>query len=102
MLGYSDKNDIINRKILEFAHPDYIEEWQELQTKLWKEKIASFSLDTCLVKKDGTIFCCHVNSILFEDEDRKLGYTIINERKILEEKSNGFTKPANDDVYGNP
>ncbi|CAN5295567.1 hypothetical protein BH23BAC1_BH23BAC1_41860 [soil metagenome] len=102
MLGYSDKTDIINRKILDFAHPDYIKQWQELQSKLWKEEIFSYSLDTCLVKKDGTVLCCHVNSILFEDEDRKLGYTIINERKILEEKSNGFTKPANDDVYGNP
>ncbi len=86
MLGYSDKNDILNRKILEFAHSDYIKDWQHLQSKLWKEEIYSFSLDTCLVKKDGTMFCCHVNSILFEDEGRKLGYTIINERKILEEK----------------
>lgn len=94
MLGYSDKNDILNRKILDFTHPDYIKDWQELQTKLWKEEIYSFSLDTCLVKKDGTIFCCHVNSILFEDEERKLGYTIVNERKIPDEKLNGFTKTS--------
>ena len=90
LLGYSDKNDIINRKIIEFAHPDFVEQWHELQLKLWTEKIPSFSLDTCLVKKNKTMIWCHVTSILFQDEGRNLGYTIledITERKVLENKA---------------
>ena len=90
LLGYSDKNDIINRKVIEFAHPDFVEHWHELQLKLWTEKIPSFSLDTCLVRKNKTIIWCHVTSILFQDGGRTMGYTIledITERKILENKA---------------
>ena len=90
LLGYSDKKDLINRKVIEFAHPDFIKHWQELQRKLWEEKIPSFSLDTCLIRKDKSMIWCHVTSILFEDGGRTLGYTIlenITERKILEDKA---------------
>ena len=90
LLGYSDKNDIINRKVIEFAHPDFVEHWHELQIKLWTEKIPSFSLDTCLVRKNKTMIWCHVTSILFQDGGRNLGYTIledITERKVLEVKA---------------
>ncbi|AHM58710.1 sensor histidine kinase of a two component response regulator [Flammeovirgaceae bacterium 311] len=90
LLGFADKNDIINRKVIEFAHPDYVQHWHDLQEKLWEEKIPSFSLDTCLVRKDKMIIWCHVTSILFEDEGRTFGYTIledINERKFLENKA---------------
>ena len=95
LLGYDDAKDIINRKVIEFAHPDFIKPWHELQVALWQEKIPSFSLDTCLVKKDGTVIWCHVNSIIFEDEDRTLGYTIIeniNERKLVEIKAERLYK----------
>ena len=90
LLGYSDKQDLLNRKIIEFAHPDFIEPWEELQRKLWKESIPSFSLDACMVRKDKSTIWCHVTTILFEDEGRTLGYTIledINERKSLEAKA---------------
>ena len=90
LLGYSDKKDLINRKVIEFAHPDFIKHWQELQRKLWEEKIPSFSLDTCLIRKDKSTIWCHVTSILFEDGGRTFGYTIlenITERKILEDKA---------------
>ena len=90
MLGYTDKQDLLNRKVIEFAHPDSVDHWRELQLKLWKESITSFSLDTCLVRKDKSLVWCHVTSILFQDEGRTLGYTIledITERKILEDKA---------------
>lgn len=90
LLGFENAKDIINRKVIEFAHPDFIKPWHDLQVALWEEKIPTFSLDTCLVKKDGTVIWCHVTSILFEDEDQTLGYTIlenINERKVLELKA---------------
>ncbi len=95
LLGYDNAQDIINRKVIEFAHPDFIKPWHELQVALWQEKIPAFSLDTCLLKKDGTVIWCHVTSIIFEDEDRTLGYTIlenINERKMLEIKAERLYK----------
>lgn len=95
LLGYDDAKDIINRKVIEFAHPDFIKHWHDLQLALWKEQIPTFSLDTCLIKKDGTVIWCHVTSILFEDDGRTLGYTIlenINERKILELKAERLYK----------
>lgn len=90
LLGYDNKADIINRKVIEFAHPDFIAHWKELQVALWQKRIPTFSLDTCLIKKDGSVIWCHVTSIIFEDEGHMLGYTIlenINERKMLELKA---------------
>jgi two-component system sensor histidine kinase VicK len=95
LLGFDSKKDIINRRVVEFAHPDFIKHWHDLQAALWQEKISTFSLDTCLIKKDGTVIWCHVTSILFEDEGRTLGYTIlenINERKVLELKAERLYK----------
>lgn len=95
LLGYDNKNDIINRRVIEFAHPDFIKHWHDLQIALWQEKIPTFSLDTCLFKKDGSVIWCHVTSILFEDEGHTLGYTIlenINERKVLELKAERLYK----------
>jgi two-component system sensor histidine kinase VicK len=95
LLGYENANDIVNRKVIEFAHPDFIKPWHELQVALWQEKIPTFSHDTCLIKKDGTVIWCHVTSIIFEDEGRTLGYTIlenINERKMLEIKADRLYK----------
>jgi len=49
-----------------------------------------FSIETCILKKDGTFFWCHVTSILFLNGAETLGYTIIediSERKAKEKKS---------------
>ena len=95
LLGYDNANDILNKHVVEFAHPDFIKHWHELQEALWQEKIPTFSLDTCLIKKDGTVIWCHVTSILFEDEGLTRGYTIlenIHERKILELKAERLYK----------
>ncbi len=89
LLGYTTKEEIIGSLIMDYSHPDCKADWQLLQQKLWSEKIPSFSLDTCLVRRDGSSFHCRVTSILFEDQGATLGYTIledINERKRLEQK----------------
>jgi two-component system sensor histidine kinase VicK len=89
MLGLTDPEELIGHKILEFAHPDRRADWQELQTKLWKHKLPYFSLETLMVRADGTSFWCQVHSVLFPDEGGELGYTIledISERKTLENK----------------
>lgn len=88
MLGYSEK-EIIGTKIIAFAHPDFIHHWHELQEELWTKEIPSFQIETCLVKKDGTIFWCQVTSIIFRDNGSTLGYTIVEDisgRKAMEEE----------------
>ncbi len=89
MLGCTGPEDLIGRKIIEFAHPDHREDWQLLQDRLWAHKMPAFTLETCLMRCDGSSFWCQVNSVLFPDEDGELGYTIledISERKSLEVK----------------
>ena len=87
MLGYTRPEDLIGRKIAEFAHPDHRPDWHELQQRLWAHKMPHFRLETCLVRADGSSFWCQVTSVLFPDEGTELGYTIledISERKKLE------------------
>jgi two-component system sensor histidine kinase VicK len=87
LLGCASLEDIVGHQILEFAHPDYRDDWQFLQQRLWHHKLPSFSLETCLVRPDGTSFWCQVTSIRFPDGDQELGYTQledISERKALE------------------
>jgi len=87
MLGFTSPDDLIGHKIIEFAHPDHRPDWQELQTRLWEHKMPAFTLETCLVRADGSSFWCLVHSVLFPDEDGELGYTIledISDRKRLE------------------
>lgn len=88
MLGYS-KAELVGTKILAYSHPDFISNWHELQENLWKKQLPSFHIETCLVRKDGSTMWCSVTSILFQDEGKTLGYTIledITERKSAEER----------------
>jgi two-component system, OmpR family, sensor histidine kinase VicK len=86
MMGYT-KEELIGNRITKFAHPDFTHHWQELQTNLWEKKIPAFQIETCLLKKDGSVIWCQVTSILFQDQGVSLGFTIIediNKRKSLE------------------
>ncbi|MDB5120685.1 MAG: Sensory box histidine kinase [Sphingobacteriales bacterium] len=86
LLGYS-KKELIGSRITDLSHPDFVKGWKKLQYQLWTKKKTSFSLDTCILKKDNTFLWCHVTSILFQDHDETLGYTIIEditERNELE------------------
>ncbi len=86
LLGYTEE-ELLGKTIIEFSHPDFRQHWQLLQAKLWREELPSFSIDTCLITKDGTTIWCRVTSILFLDKASKLGYTVledITERKALE------------------
>jgi len=79
LLGYDHKEELIGTKILDFA-PNYCHKhWALLQEKLWKKLTPSFSLESCLLKKDGTLIWCQITSILFNDQDETLGYTIIED-----------------------
>ncbi len=79
LLGYSSKQDIIGTRILDYSPLDHHQHWQTLQENLWTHASSSFSLETALIKKDGSVIWCQVNSILFQDEGETLGYTIIED-----------------------
>ncbi|MVN22963.1 PAS domain-containing sensor histidine kinase [Mucilaginibacter arboris] len=79
LLGYSNKEDIIGTRILDYSPVDQKKHWQTLQEKLWKKDSPSFNLETALLKKDGSLVWCHVTSILFQDKGETFGYTIIED-----------------------
>lgn len=79
LLGYDTKQEILGTRILDYAPLEFHSHWKLLQSKLWETKMSSFSLETCLRKKDGTVFWCQVTSILFDDQEETLGYTIIQD-----------------------
>ncbi|MFD1874422.1 PAS domain-containing sensor histidine kinase [Hymenobacter bucti] len=88
MLGLTRLDELVGHKIIEFAHPDHVPEWQELQKELWERKTPYFILETLMVRQDGSSFWCQVTSVLFDDEAGELGYTSlqdITERKELEQ-----------------
>jgi two-component system sensor histidine kinase VicK len=87
MLGCAGEKDLVGHKIREFAHPDHQADWAFLQERLWAHQLPSFTLETRLVRCDGTSFWCQVTSIRFPDGDEELGYTqleYISDRKGLE------------------
>jgi PAS domain S-box-containing protein len=79
LLGLTSKDEMIGKVILDYSPPDYHKDWKFLQEKLWQKASPSFSLETCLKKKDGSLIWCQVTSILFPDNGETLGYTIIED-----------------------
>jgi two-component system sensor histidine kinase VicK len=77
MLGFTQTADLVGRKILEFAHPDYAADWLKLQTQLWAHETPYFVLETKLVRQSGSAFWCQVTSVLFPDEAGEMGYTTL-------------------------
>jgi PAS domain S-box-containing protein len=101
MLGYTEKEDIIGTRILDFVPEEFHEHWLLLQKKLWETDMPSFTLETCLKKKDGSIIWCQVNSILFKDKGETLGYTIIEdvtEQQVLKNQRENFISIASHEL----
>jgi two-component system sensor histidine kinase VicK len=87
MLGCAGEEDLVGHKIIEFAHPNHRADWTFLQRRLWAHKLPHFTLETCLVRCDGSLFWCQVTSIRFPDGEHEMGYTQledISDRKALE------------------
>jgi two-component system sensor histidine kinase VicK len=87
MLGSARPDEVVGHRIQEFAHPDYQEDWRFLQERLWAHKMRRFTLETRLVRGDGSSFWCQVTSMRFPDNGEELGFTQledISDRKALE------------------
>jgi PAS domain S-box-containing protein len=87
MLGYSQE-EIIGTKILDYACPEYVKHWHDLQEALWSRQLPFFKLDACLFRKDGSIAWVNVTTILFEDQGKTYGFTVFDDityRKEFEE-----------------
>ena len=81
LLGYT-REELIGTKILDYSPADHHPDWKLLQENLWKQSTPAFNIETCLKKKDGSLIWCNINSILFQDNDQTLGYTIIEDISI--------------------
>ena len=79
LLGYTSKADIIGTRILDYSPPSHHKHWKLLQEHLWERATPFFSLETSLIKKDGSLIWCQVTSILFPDKDGPSGYTFIDD-----------------------
>ena len=85
MLGLGSPHELEGRRILEFAHPQHYADGNELQQRLWTHQLPHFSLETRLVRPDGTSFWCQVTSVVFHDEARQLGYTTLEDISAREQ-----------------
>lgn len=79
LLGYTSKNDLVGSKIIDYTPEDRRTDWRVLQEKLWSNAAPSFSLETCLIRRDGSIIWCQITSILISTNGETLGYTIIED-----------------------
>jgi PAS domain S-box-containing protein len=101
LLGYTTKDDIIGTRILDYSPSGHHAHWKLLQEHLWERETPFFSLETSLIKKDGTLIWCQVTSILFPDKDGALGYTIIEditERRQLKLHKEEFISVASHEL----
>ncbi|WP_158800098.1 ATP-binding protein [Pedobacter sp. L105] len=101
VLGYKTKDEIIGTRIFDYVPEEYQKDWRILQQNLWNKKTPSFSLETCLMKKDGTVIWCRVTSILFTDQGETLGYTIIediSEQHKLRQQKEEFISVASHEL----
>lgn len=90
LLGY-EAAEIEGTKILEYACPEFIQHWHELQEALWKRQLPFFKLEACLYRKDGSVAWVKVTTVLFNDKGETFGFTVLDDityRKQFDEKEN--------------
>lgn len=100
MLGYT-KEEVTNTIILDYTHPDFIAYWYDLHEALWNKELPNFSLEACLIRKDGKQVWCMVHTIRFVDRGETMGYTIledITERKQLERHKDNFVSTVSHEL----
>jgi two-component system, OmpR family, sensor histidine kinase VicK len=92
LLGYT-MEEILGTEIMTYTHADFKDHWQQLQIALWQRKLPKFRLEACLLKKDKTEVWCIIHTILFTDNGKTFGYTLLEDitsRKHLERHKDQF------------
>ncbi|HEY0057375.1 MAG TPA: ATP-binding protein [Pedobacter sp.] len=79
LLGYENTEDIIGSRVTDYTPSECLQEWKELQKNLWNQSTGSFTLETCLVKRDGNLFWAQITSILFKIKGETFGFSIIQD-----------------------
>jgi PAS domain S-box-containing protein len=79
LLGYKNPEEIVGSRITDYTPSECLQEWKEFQKNLWNHSMGSFSLETCLIKRDGTLFWAQVTSILFKIKGETFGFSIIQD-----------------------
>jgi len=78
LLGFSAE-ELIGTQILDYACPEYITHWHELQDALWSKQTPFFKLEVCLIKKDKTLIWVSVTTVLFNENDETFGLTVLDD-----------------------
>jgi PAS domain S-box-containing protein len=78
LMGYTIE-EIEGTKILDHACEEYKQHWHDLQMALWSKKVPFFKLEACLYKKDKSVVWVNVTTILFYDEGKTFGFTVLDD-----------------------
>lgn len=87
LLGYTAK-EIEGTQILDYACPDYIPHWRDLQKAMWQDHQPFFKLEACLYRKDKSLAWVSVTTVLFQENNESFGFTVLDDitwRKNFEE-----------------
>lgn len=87
LMGYSAE-EIEGTQILDYACPEYIPHWHELQKAMWQDHKPFFKLEACLFRKDRSIAWVSVTTVLFHEQDESYAFTVLDDitwRKNYEE-----------------
>jgi PAS domain S-box-containing protein len=55
LLGYSE-SELLGKVMTDFSHPDFVKGWKKLQHELWTLKKTTFTIESCLIRKDKSWF----------------------------------------------
>lgn len=78
LLGFSAE-ELVGRKILDYACEEDKPHWRELQEAMWRQGQANFKLDACIVKKDGSRAWVHVTTIAFRENGISYAFTVLDD-----------------------
>ncbi|MGI4751235.1 MAG: PAS domain-containing sensor histidine kinase [Janthinobacterium lividum] len=93
LLGFSAQ-EIEGTRILDYACPEYVHHWQDLQKAMWEDHQPFFKLEGCLFKKDKTIAWVQVTTVLFHEKGNSYAFTVLDDitwRKYFEQSEKRLT-----------
>jgi len=71
--------EIEGTKILDYVCPEYRQCWHNLQEALWEKKLPFFKIEACLIRKDKSLVWVKVTTVLFHENDRTFGFTVLDD-----------------------